>query len=509
MHEIFLSNFHIIAIALQFITSYSTLTNWLPIVFVALTASMMIVALYYMAGVVINSKKMRDTAVYEFGQAIGTGIMVIIILAAMVFASSLFILVIPQSTTQNICNTLAGSQVILLNSQFSQSSDEGVPVSPNGPNAGSSTTQVVRNNIIEYAGSVGSDITANIDYGLGSVYAIEANVTNQSIGNMNSLYVFSNWIGFLTSFSAGSEICGPDSCVAGSAPALRIEYSYIPLYGYSFITSSAITPLQTQSLFMFEMDIMQLIMIVLMLYAWPFLLAGGLILRATIYGRRIGGLLIAIAVAAVVIYPIVFMFEYAALNSNSLIPIGIPANQIPATFLNSGAINFLGTGTSSNTFSDLNINELPTSHYPIDVGSAVVSYKPDTANSMTYEFNAFVYPKLDEVINYDGCWPGILLPSEGLFAAYYLIPLTGLGAGLGNLLGTTLGYESSVPYVPTTCTPPQAMQTFFDIINVYAVMSVEGVIMPLINILIALVAIKGISSLIGGDTDIIGLGKLV
>ncbi len=497
---------------MQFITSYSTLTNWLPIVFLALTASMMIVALYYMLGVAINSKKMRDTAVYEFGQAIGTGIMVIIVLAVMVFASSIFISVIPQTTTQNICNTLGGSQVNLLRSSNI----------PNEPNAGSSPTQVVCNDIIKYAGTTGSDITANLDYGLGSVYVIEANVTNQSVGNMNSLYVFSNWIGFLTSFSAGSEICLPDSCVAGDGPGFRVRYSYIPLYGYSFISSAAITPLQTQALFMFEMDIMQLIMIILMLYSWPFLLAGGLILRATIYGRKIGGLLIAIAIAAVIVYPMVFMFEYTALSSNSLIPIGIPANQIPVTFLNKGAINFLGTGTTSNTFSDLNINELPTNYVPANFGSLAVSYQQNTANSITYKFNAFTYPKLDEVINYDGCWPqtwgnleGVrvssdnLLLSEGTFSGFYLIPLAGLGAGLGNLYGTGLGYETSVPYVPTLCKPPQAMQTFFDIINVYAIMSVEGVIIPLINILIALVAIKGISSLIGGDTDIVGLGKLV
>lgn len=508
---------------MQFITDYSALTNWLPIVFLALAASMMIVALYYMVGVVINSKKMRDTAIYEFGQAIGTGIIVVIVLAAIVFASTIFIAMIPQATMQSICSTLGGSQVNLLNSQFTNIGFDFGTSSSFAPY--NSPTQVICNNIIKSTGT-GTDITANLDYGLGAVYAIEANVTNQSIGNMNSLYIFSNWIGFLGSFSAGSELCGPDDCVGGGAPALRITYAYLPLYGYSFISSGAITPLQTQSIFMFEMDMMQLILVTLMLYAWPFLLAGGLILRATIYGRRIGGLLFAIAITAVIIYPTIFMFEYSALSSNSLSPIGIPSNQIPATFSNGISTNFLGTSTTSNSFSDLNINELPTNYAPANVQDIAVVYQQNSANSVTYKFNAFVYPKLDEVINYDGCWPqtwegvgtldpghvttsGILLASEGSFAAFYLIPLAGAGVGLGNLFGTGLGYVTSVPYVPTTCTPAQAMQTFFDIINTYAVMSVEGVILPLINILIALVAVKGLSSLIGGDTDIVGLGKLV
>ena len=486
MYEIFLTNFQIHAIALQFITSYSTLTQWLPLVFVALAASMLIVALYYMAGFAINNKKMRETAVYEFGQAIGTGILAILIIAIMAFASTIFINMIPPATMQSICTILGGSQVNLLNSQYTGSL---VSAQANSP------TQVICNNIIgtASAGSGNIDITSNLDYGLASVFMIEANMTNQTVGNMNSLFVFSNWIGFLSSFVGGSELCDPVDCISGGAPAFRVDYSYAPLAGYDFLTKAALTPLQTQAIFMFEMNIMQLIIVVLMLYSWPYLIAAGLILRATIYGRKIGGFLFAVAFTAVIVYPLIFMFEYSALGSGNLSPIGIPANEIPYTFANTPPTAFQGTGTTSTTFNDLNINEI--------VGG----------NTVMYRFNAFVYPKLNDVIYYDGCWPlgGSVLASEGTFAAFYLIPLAGLGVGLGNLLGTGLGFVSSVPIVPTTCGPAQAMQTFFDIINVYAIMSVEGVILPILNILIALVSIRGISGLLGGDTDIVGLGKLV
>ncbi len=513
---------------LQFITNYSTLQQWLPLVFVALLGSMALVAAYYMAGVLVNSKKIKETAIYEFGQAIGTGIIVVIIIGALWLASSGLQTVLPPSNTAAICNTLKGSPVDIVNSIYTS---QGSVLNQN--DNGASPTEVVCTNIINTVNGEGSinghaattDITPDLDYGLGAVYVVTANMTNQTAANLNSMYVFTNYIGFLQSFVVRQSVCWPPTCLAGESPGFRVIYSYTPLLGYAFLTSGALLPLQFQAIFMFQMQIVQLIFIILMLYSWPYLLAGGLILRATIFGRRIGGLLFAIAVTAVITYPLVFMMEYSAFSSNTLSPIGIPGNAIPETFnYTASPAQFQSSSTTSTTFNDLNIYELPTN-----------DFYPDSANTVVYKFNAFVFPKFDQVINANGCWPGLssaallitnvvagpysnnireaaqgnLLAAEASFASFYLIPLTGLGTGLGNLLGTALGFVSSVPYVPTTCTQNNAMQTFFAAINVYSIMSIEGVILPILNILIALVSIKGLSGLLGGDQDIIGLGKLV
>ncbi len=513
---------------LQFITDYSALQQWLPVVFLAMLASALLVGLYYIIGVAINSGRVKDTARYEFGQVIGTAIVVVLIIIALVVFSSLFSTVVPRSSMQNICNTLKGGQLDIINSAYSSG---GSP----------SPTEVICNNLINGNGG-GADITDNLDYGLGSTYVIVANVTNQTASNTNALYIFSTWISFLTTFRGGNEVCFPVDCFSSDLPAVSVAYSFGPLTGYDFITKGVLLPLQTQAIFLFQMNVMQLIIVILMLYMWPYLLAAGMILRATIIGRRIGGLLIAIAVTAVIVYPLVFLSEYVSLTSNNLYPIGVPANAIPATFSNSAPTSFLGTGTTSNSFSNLNIYELPTNDFPFNSFDnqyyGKIEYQPDSANTVLYKFNAFVFPRLDEVINADGCWPevwvpggpwgflvnpvvgiaqqltagdhissGNLLETEGAFTAFYLAG--GGVTGIANLVGTITSFSASIPYVPTTCTPPQAMQTFFDLVNVYSLMYVEGVMLPILNILISIVAIMGISGLLGGDTNILGLGKLV
>jgi hypothetical protein len=125
--------------------------------------------------------------------------------------------------------------------------------------------------------------------------------------------------------------------------------------------------------------------------------------------------------------------------------------------------------------------------------------------------NFFVLPDASRVLSYYHCMPngpGGLVGSEAAFAAFYLIP--GVGAVTG-VLGVLTG---SVPATPLDwplngCTPTRAIDAALAVTNLYGITFAAGVLFPIINILVALAAMTGLSTLFGGDTDILGLSKLI
>ena len=225
-----------------------------------------------------------------------------------------------------------------------------------------------------------------------------------------------------------------------------------------------------------------MIAIIFFMYAWPYVLAAGIILRASFLTRRVGGLVIAITIAFFLIYPMLFLIEYAALSNTHSSPIG--TNAIPALSLNGleiastpeqvcpasgscyvdcqfvnecngGIAPLLGQqenlqykyvyeptcGADPSTFQDL--NSLPPDA-SVCVPQVDSFYKPTYNKVVSYGTNSidfYVFPRADWVMNYYSCWTGDMITTDLKTAGIYLIP----GVGLYYQLIGTFGSSSISP----------------------------------------------------------------
>jgi hypothetical protein len=354
------------------------------------------------------------------------------------------------------------------------------------------TTNAICSQIAQVA-SGGADATQSLDYGLLSDYVIMANVTNQAANNLNSLYVFETWLGFMSHFTVISAICTP-ACYIPEATMVNVTFQ--PLSGYDKSLSGATPIIEGEAGLSFYILYVQLMLVLFLLFAWPYLIAAGLILRSTFFTRRVGGLLIAIGIVAVLIYPLMGVLEYTASSGGAkLTPIG-----------NSIAINSLSN---------------------MQLFEKVTNTVTGATNTVVYGSNGidfFVLPNAGDVIDYYGCMPsaGLLgvnvfsrnvAAGEAAFSGFYLIPGIGLGTALISAAGSLAG---SLPIVPplslglaSNCTPDNALSTMFALITLYGVTFVTSIVLPLLNALIALAATMSLSKLFGGDTDIVGLGRII
>ena len=280
--------------------------------------------------------------------------------------------------------------------------------------------------------------------------------------------------------------------------------------------------------------LMQLLFISIFMLIWPYLLAAGIIMQATFFTRKMGGLLIGISLSAVLIYPVLLGMEYSAFSNPGLGPIGasnlpgIPLYELPA----SGNAIVYGANTMQHGY--VPANTVPGSScpsgdyvfenvcgYPGTHTSDCVSQAAAQPNLCTgtagSNIDFFVLPSAADVLRYNSCMPDILLVDEGIFAAFYLIPGYGfLSGAIGTLVTgipanpTTLpipvGFAGSTQYA---CNPSDAINSALALANLYGVNFVAGVIIPLMNVLVALAAMSGFSTLLGGDKDILGLSNLI
>jgi hypothetical protein len=477
----------------SYVTAASSLDAWLPIVSVAIVLSISITAVYYLGGVVLHNNKIKASAVGELGQAIGAAIIMVAVLAAIVFFETgqfSLVSVVSPSSLGTLCGQLAGSNVILLNSQTSVGGEP-------------TLTTAICGQVSDLAPGSGAapDLTRNIDYGLLANYVIMANVTSQAADNLNSLYIFESWLGFMAHFNMTTSVCAGSCLIPLTA---KVTVSSLPLFGYDKLGTFT-NPMEFEANLTFYILFVQLLVIAVFLFAWPYLLAAGMILRASFFTRRLGGLLIAIGVVVVLIYPLMCALEYSASSTNQLSPIG--ASNLPV---------------SATTLSTMAINEQRADGTNTIYGSSGMDF--------------FVLPNAGEVVNYYGCMPLVSVPTgavpvgalilptgevryqnllgaEAEFAAMYLIPGVGIGTALLSSAGGLVG---ALPYVPPlalgivgNCTPDNAMSTVLALLNLYGVAFVTGIFLPLINILVALAATTSLSKLFGGDTDLMGISKLI
>ncbi len=497
-------------------TNYSNFTNWLPVVFAAISLSILLVGLWYMAGAAAGSSRAKASAVSEMTQVVATAFIVVLIMGFLTFWNGIALpsFLAQKSTFQGMCTGpyLAGSALDWSNSVY---------VSPSGV---PSPTNIICTQVIGSGSLGGTHITSDVDYGLGAAYLLAANMTNQTAANLNSLYFFEGTAGWLRSFTSTTTFCIPVECAIPlyGERLLSITYEYSPFTAYVY-QRSVLPVVEILNTMIFYLFFLQTVGILMMIYMWPYLLAAGIILRVTFFTRRIGGFLIALVLASVIIYPMLIIFEYDTLSPGSCGPLNTNANclnPIGTTSIPNMAIcqlplydnyGMLVKGSGSPC-------ELP---YPASTCSAGSPLGMQQCLAMTtYQLSFYSMPRVDQIMNYWGCWPpgGSLVNEEIAYSSRYLIPFFGIATGgfgfLSGLLSQTTAIPSTLPQAALAgyyrCFEPTYMaKADFQIINAYGVISVAGFVIPLLNVLLSISALLGLSAMLGGDTYILGLARFI
>ena len=127
--------------------------------------------------------------------------------------------------------------------------------------------------------------------------------------------------------------------------------------------------------------------------------------------------------------------------------------------------------------------------------------------------NFFVLPNATQVTSYYSCMPQNLFVDEGVFAAYYFIPFFGAGSfilsGIGGLVGQLPVTPSDIQFETVGCTPDRAIANVIAFTNLYGIVAVSAYIVPLLNLIVIFSSAIGLSALLGGDTNLLGLGRLL
>lgn len=493
--------------SLTFTSSATTFYSWFPIILIGIFLSMMIAIVLYVLASIINNNRLKQMALGEFSQVIGTVLIIVIIILALNMYGTAIYQSDPQlvSSVSQICSSsqLGSSPFNLTNS---------MPPIANPSNLG--PTAEICSGLINPASAGSTDITTNIDYGLAATYVIAANLTTQSMLNINAINVFDNWYGTLSSLNVTENVCYPATCFESPAvvpfgpAAWNATYSFMPFNLYGKLRGGTLF-FGGEAQIVAYLGILELIAIIIMLFGWPYLLAAGIVLRSSFLTRRAGGLILSIVLVGLFLFPMLNMFEYAALTNanNPLSPIGI-----------SPIVN------GANPYNSLNVMGLPfASTTPQTIPIPNVNNVPETTitakGAITYgagHFNMYVYPNLAYVLNYDGCWPtrsSIELADLEIYGAY-ITPGVSLLLAAKDFL-STIPSLGGIPSPGTSllsgfsCDPASILNSIFDISNVYGMIFVTGVLLNVLNILILLSAVKGISSLLGGDTSLLGIGRLI
>ncbi|MGC8699454.1 MAG: hypothetical protein ACP5RK_00400 [Candidatus Micrarchaeia archaeon] len=460
-----------VASAQSFTTSYSVFKSWLSIVTLAILISIFIVSFIYLAGSALQNKKIRERAIDELGQVIGTVIIAVIIIAVVEFFGSASVTSLAANTVgsniNNICTQLQNDKLNFVNSNI-------MPTN---------TICYATNTVYTDIQNGNSDTTLFADYDLMASYIITANLTSQMAKNLDALYKYEDYIGFLTTLTPNTTWCESATpapplfeawCIVPIDPrAVSTSISYQPFRGYTILKSIS-KPIEMEAYLAFEIYLIEMLAIIVFLYVWPYLLAAGIILKSSIFTRRVGGMLIGIVIGGLILFPIIYLMEYVSLSNASIAPIGASVNSIPVFTMPGETLN----------------------------GESVVY----NSNSI----NFYVFPNATNIINYYGCYPqgGNIYENELIISAFYAAP----GVGLGNLIYYAFGgaITGSLPPLPNiVCQPDNALALIFHFTDLYGIIGVTGYILPVINILILIAAIKGISQLMGGDTNLLGLGKFV
>ncbi len=474
------------------ITSYSSVKSMLmPLVALALLIDAVLVGAWYMIGSLLNNNTVKAAARSEGYQLIGTGIMVIAILALLIVVGYMFFSVanaytlLNASTITNLCNGLhANSQLDALSSSTSLLVSSGA-----FPGLCSVASQ---------AQAKPPTFTGMIDYPLAATGIVIANLTNQTAMQLNDAFLVDSWLGFLSTMKPTVNICiaagepVPIQCIVPVAPPdLTIQFSITPFAGLKMVYDG-FGALGTLMITAVESFMAQLTITAIFLYAWPFLLFGGIILRAVFLTRRLGGLLIAFAIGGILFYPAIFSIEYIAMGSGLASLMGYNSQQSGAPY----------TFAQNSTPAAYGFNDIFTSSLTFIPASA------DPSNETPYLTNFYVLPRISNVAQHDSCWPyqGKLTDAETAVIAYFLIPGTQV---IAIIRGASPNSIPSFLDAPIDCNRDQSLNLLYDLMRVYGVDGIAAYFLPIINVLVVLTGIIGLSGVLGGDTSLAGLSRLV
>ncbi len=463
-----------------FVTSFTTAQSYImPVVIVALLLDSAIVGIWYLIGVILGSDRAKSAARSELYQLVGTFILALIIISFMTVYGGVFFSVLGQSTQlmssaaiNSLCaNVMRTSPLSLIGSSNSLLSS---------PTTSSGLAFKGICGVVSDANSQNPDLTTRIDYPLAAAATIIANITNQTAANVNAAFIFDAYLGFLNSVKPSFWVCTDDSNVdsqcllpiEGALPPLaEFQYYFMPYAGYDLLIQNLGTfgNLLTTSV---ELLSAQLYFVVMCLYIWPYLLFIGLVLRSTLFTRPLGGLFIAVALVMVLVFPATYAIEYLSLSNSNI--------------SNSAAIYGFNSITQ--------IQSLSTA-------------------SGTYTLNFFVQPNMKNVISNNGCWPsdGNLLGAEVEDLDVLLVPFYAIGSEIVGLFTSSGQVGTFAPdlALPQTCYYKDATKIFYQFLNAYGIMGIDIYLLPLLNIIIAISSLRGLSGLMGGDTDLAGLARLV
>ena len=533
---------------------YSAFTSWLPVVFIAVLLGIVITSIYYILGYLLNNRNVKARAISELIQAVETGVIAIfIVIIFSIIGNTLLspISVLQPSVTNTLCTQLQSSKLDFLNPNVI------VTKSP---------TNAICNGIIAPIASGHTSITRSIDYGLAATYVVFANVTNQVANNLNAFYVYDGMISFLSKFQS---INGFGISVAENS--YQVAFNYTPLAGYTFLKKMSLAVGVVSGLAFYAQTI-QMILLLLILQVWPYLLAAGLIFRALSYTRRLGGLLIGTVLALVIILPFIVLFEYASLTSPQAYPIGVNSMpylpiyeaapdgntivygdtsgfaQINGQWVyetqcgNPNTANYAYTTLSPNPLQECpncyikDSSLCPNGEYAYETvcgdpntaertGSLISPYYCTASPSSGIQvvnnpanviprgagISPFILPNATATLKHYSCWSPNLPTYELEFSAFYLIPFYGLTMGLIAAFAAS-ALVSEIPITPTGilgCSPPEAIDAGLALTNIYGITSITAFLIPLFNVLIIYGAAMGLSKMMGGESNILGLSKLI
>ncbi len=484
-----------VSVLLSSVTSFPKVQlTLIPLILIALLVDSTIVTIWYVFGYVLGNASIRQSARSEFYQLIGTAILIAIITGALVTFGGFFqatlnnTKLLSQPSISSLCSSIeaetAGGPLPQATIGILNSSGFSGLLCPvvNGQDAGA--------------------ITSRIDYPLAASGVVIENLTYQSVTNINSFFVVDSYIGFLKTLAPTFGICIasiPDSgeCVLPlpePPPAFFLSVSYVPYAGLSFVYSSmaSLGILLTTALYSF---IIQLSFVVIFLYMWPFLIFVGLLLRSNFFTRKLGGLFIAVAIGAVFIFPVLFAIQYLTLG-NGLGNLAAFGNA------------FGGPGSISSIYG---YNSLPTNALTELPGNGCATTPSGSQQCGVYIPNFYVFPSVEQIATKYNCWPPNGATAGAFDAEAADIPflwIPGVANPLVALAGTLVDNYPIIP-LPYQCLPNDAGSVLFAYANMYGVYGVSGYLLPVLDILITLSAVIGLSSLLGGDTSLAGLSRLI
>ncbi|MGC8694643.1 MAG: hypothetical protein ACP5RI_03455 [Candidatus Micrarchaeia archaeon] len=409
-----------------------------------------IVAIWYIIGALLNNEKIKSGAKSELYQLVGTVVMIGILLALIYVFASLYSKVV-TFPLQNNCKNLQSTDLYVIDQTLSAPVADGNTIC-DVLNAATSS---------QLSGSNGAiPLTELVDVPLAQTVVVTSSLTEQVAENFNMSFYLDGWLGFLSTMTNIWGVCGGERGTAtfgagcfDEEVSAGVLYQNTPYAGIDLIYKALGT---ISILLMTELAVFitQLIFENIFLYIWPYLLFLGIIFRATLFTRRLGGLLIAIAVGAILFYPVIFMTEYFTIsNVESIAPQTI-------------------------SFCNGNYN---------------------------YNVNFYQMPSIGAVATACYCYPTRGLFGEEIYA------ITGSLASQGIATGGTF-----VPFSDFSCVYSNkggavsiTESTLFNLMPVYGLLGVIGYFVPIINILIVVSGITGLSGVLGGDTDLAGLSKLI